>query len=74
MDHGDPQKQNQYQSHQDDGDDQKNMKNLRTTKRRKVNGPRNTAIEVEALAHNTFHSLALTTQGLNVLILIPLRI
>ena len=60
MDHGDPQKENQNQSHHDDGDDQKNMKSLRTMKRRKVNDPGNTAIEVEALAHNTCHSPALS--------------
>ena len=38
MDHGDPQKQKQNQSHHDDGGDQNNRKNLRRTKRTKVNG------------------------------------
>ena len=57
--HGDP--HNQNQSHHDDGDDLNNRKNMRRTKRRKVNGPGNTAIEAEALAHNTSrHSLSLS--------------
>ena len=65
MDYGDPQNQNQnqiqIQIHHDDGGDQNNKKNLRRTKRRKVDGHRNTSIEAEALAHNTsYHSLTLS--------------